>query len=84
MSHCLAQSDPEFDPRKCRDFKFLTGTGIRRNGNAELQSLVSVPNIPGLNTKYLRCALVKVCVLLIAICLSDGHVKHGGTLGAFG
>ena len=43
QSYCLTGSD-------------LAGTGNRRGGGAEHQSLVSVPNIPGLNPKLLRSA----------------------------
>ena len=41
----------------------------RRDGGAEPQSLVSVPNIPGLNPKSLRSVYeMKAYVLFIAIC----------------
>ena len=60
--------------------EFLLGT--RTEGGTEPQQLVSVPNIIGLNPKYLRSAYdVKAYVLLIAIRTSD--VKPGGPLGAF-
>ena len=56
----------------------------RRDSGTEPQLLVSVPNMPGLNTKSLRRAYdVKAYVLLIAIRPSDGDVKLGGPLGAF-
>ena len=41
------------------------------------QSVVSVPNVSGLISKYLRTAfVVKACVLLIAISSSDGDVQN--------
>ena len=62
--------------------EFIPGT--RSHGGAEPQSLVSVPDILGLNPKSLRSAYeVKACVLLIAIHLSDECVKPGGLLGDF-
>ena len=62
----------------------LINPGIIRDGGAELQLLVSVPNIPGLNNKSLRSAFsVKAYVLLTAIRSSDGDVQPGGPLGAF-
>ena len=46
--------------------------------------LVSVPNIPALNPKFLYSAYeVKAYVLFIEISLSDGVIKPGGPLGAF-
>ena len=46
-------------------FHFFRGLGIRRDGEAETQSFVSVPNIPRLKTKSLCSAyIVKVCVLV--------------------
>ena len=56
---------------------------IRRDGEAELQSLVSVPNISGLHPKSLLSAykVKSMCsLLLIAIRPSDGDVKPGGPL----
>ena len=57
---------------------------VRRDGGAEPQSLISVPNISGLNPKSLHSAYdVKVYMLLIAIRLSDGDIKPGDPLGSF-
>ena len=50
---------------------------------ANLQLLVSVPIIPGLNTKYL-CRDMKPYVLLMTIRPLDEDFKHDGPLGAFG
>ena len=56
--------------------RFLLRT--RRDGGTESQSLVSVPNKPGLNPKSLyRTYDLKAYVLLIAIRLSDGDNRHG-------
>ena len=38
---CLARRDPGFVPREDRNFKFLPGTGIRGDSEAEPPSLVS-------------------------------------------
>ena len=52
--------------------------GTRRDGEAEPQSLVSVPNIPDLKPKYRRSAYdVEADLLLIAIRPSDRYVKRG-------
>ena len=57
----------------------IPGTGIRRDGGAEPQSLVSVPSLPGLNFNSLGNKYdVKAYVLLIAIRPSDGDVKPDG------
>ena len=70
--------------QKGRNFSFLPGTGIRRDGGAESQSVFSVLNIPGLNPKSLHSAhVVKACILLITICSSDGDYVPGSHLGAF-
>ena len=54
-----------------------------RDGGAEPQSLVSVPNIRGLNPKPLRSAYdVKAYVLLKTFHPTDGDVKPDGPLGA--
>ena len=53
---------------------------VRRCGGVEPHSLVSVPNIPGLNTKSYD---VKGYILLIATRPLDGDVKPGIPLGAF-
>ena len=71
-------------PDRLRTFnkEFLPKT--LRNGGAGPQSLVSVPNIPGLHPKSVCSAYnVKVYVLLIAIHLLDGDVKPGSLIGAF-
>jgi hypothetical protein len=58
----------------------LTG----RKVGAESQSLVSVPNKPGLNPKYLCSAYaVRTYVLMTAICPSNRDVKSGSPLDAF-
>ena len=67
-----------------RDFKFSPETAIRKDGGAQPQSLISVPNISRLNLKSLRGVYVlKAYVLFIAICLLVRNVKLGGSLGAF-
>ena len=49
-----------------------------------LKSLVSVPNIPGINPRSLHNAFnVKAYIWLKAICPSDGDIKPSGPLGAF-
>ena len=54
-------------------FLFLPGTGIMCDDVTEPQSLGSLPNIPKLNSIFLRSAcVVKVHVLLAAIHPSDG------------
>ena len=54
----------------------------RRDDGAELQSLVSISNIPDLNPKSLRSGYVmKAYELLTAIHLSDRDVKPGDPLG---
>ena len=51
---------------------------------AKSQSLVSVPNIPGLNPKSLRSVFdVKANTQLEAILPLDGDVKTGGPLITF-
>ena len=84
-SHCLARSGLGFDPRQgmfVNKTIFLPETS--RDGGAETQSLVSVPNITGLNFKFLRNAHnIKAYVLLIAICPPDGDVGPDGPLSAF-
>ena len=65
-------------------FNEKVSSRTRRDGRTEPQSLVSAPNIPGLNSKSLSSVYdVKACVLLIAICPSDGIVKPGGPLDTF-
>ena len=49
--HCLVSSGLGFDPLQVGHFKFLPGTGIRRDGRGEPQPLVYIPNIRGLNPK---------------------------------
>jgi hypothetical protein len=62
--------------------RFLSGT--RSDGGAELQLLVYVPNIPGLNPKSLHSAYnVNTYVLLIVIGLSNGDFQPGDILGAY-
>ena len=83
QSHWLACSSPRFDLQKGRNLLFLSRTGIgammERNLN---QSLVTVPNIPGLNLNYLCSAYyVKAYILLITIHPSDGYLKPGCFLG---
>ena len=51
--------------------------GSTRDAGVDPQSLVSVPNIPGLNSKSLRSAF------LIAIRTSDGDVRPDGSLDDF-
>ena len=71
---------------KVMDSNLSTGflLGSRRDGGAESQSLISVPNTPGLNPKSLRNAYdVKAYELLIAIHQTDGDVKPDEPLGAF-
>ena len=70
-----SRSDLRFDPVQGRNFL----PGIRREGQTNPQSLVSVPNMPGLNPRFLGSGYdVKSYVLLIAIRPSDGNVKPGG------
>ena len=84
QSHCFAFSIPRFDPQQDRNFSFLLVTGIRGDCGAESQSLHSVPNIPGLNTKFIHSAFdVKENMPLIVICVSDGDIKPDGPFGAF-
>ena len=52
-----------FDPWQDRNFLFFLGTGIRRDGGAESQSLVSAPKHTWLKSAF----IVKVYVLLIVI-----------------
>jgi hypothetical protein len=66
------------------NFKLLSGVLIRRPG-CGVRSLVSIPNIPELNPKYLYSAYdlkAYEYILLIAIRLSDGDVKSSAPLGA--
>ena len=72
-SHCLARSGLGFDPGRVGIFnkEFLPET--RRDGGTQPQSLVSVPNIPELNSKSPRSACdMEAYVLLVAIRPSDG------------
>ena len=64
--------------RQSRNFTFLSENEIRKDGRAGTQSLVSVPNIAGLNPKYFRSANV-VKALIRA---SDGDVNPGKLLGS--
>ena len=43
MKHTEARKGLEFDPREVRNSKFFPRTEIKRNGEAEPYSLVSVP-----------------------------------------
>ena len=84
QSHCLACSCPTFDLQQDRNFYFSLDLELGEVMEQNFHLLVSVPNIPGLNPKSLHSAyVVKVYELLIVICLSDGDVKAGGTLGSF-
>ena len=84
QSNCLSCSSLGFDSWQGRNSEFLLGNGIRRDGGAEPQLLVSTPNIPGLNPKSFHSEhVVKIYVLTIVIHPLDGNVRPGSPLGAF-
>ena len=72
QSHFLGPSGLWFDLRQGGTLKFLAGTGIQRDGGIKPQS-----QIP--HSAY----VMKACVVLIAIHLSDGNVKPDTPSSAF-
>ena len=84
QNHCFVYSSLDSIPDKVEIFylRFLHGT--KREGGTESESLVSVPNIPGLNPKSLCSPCdMKVYVQFLVIHLSDGEVKPDALLAAF-
>ena len=79
---CFTCSDPWFSP--CRIEIFYFSLGLELEGLWDLNCQCFLQNIPRLNPKSLcNEFVVKACVLLIAIDLSDGNFKPGRSLNAF-
>ena len=53
MFDAVTWSRPWLDPRQRRNFIFLPAKELGRDDEVELRSLVSAPDVPGLNPKYL-------------------------------
>ena len=78
---CHTGSCPTYDSQQGRNFKFLSGIGNKRDDGTEPPSLVSTPNIPRLNAKFLCTAfVVKAYVLFTVVLLRPNLINEIHTL----